>query len=146
MTDIVAFLTARLDEDERVALAVSEGPRKPEVWEAKPWPYGQAPRDWAVDCPFGAVIVDGSFKDAAIHIARHNPARVTREIAAKRETIRRTLNYMMRIDGEFGCNHNVEAIAAGRCEEERPEDEEIFLAMALIYADHPDYDPAWRVE
>jgi len=141
MTDLVAFLLARLDEDQAIALGVSIGPRKPELWIAKLWPFGKAPRNWAVDCPFGAVVVDGAFEASAAHIARHNPARVLAEIAAKRAIIDAHPNVN---DGDCGTcvragwgypTHGGSTIEHWPCPTLR--------LLAAPFADHEDFDPAW---
>jgi hypothetical protein len=145
--DIVEFLTARLDEDEQVALGVSDGPRRPEEWIARQWPYGTAPRDWAVDCPFGAVVVDGSFRASAEHTARHDPARVLREVAAKRRVLERHSLTPAQRDypdlnacegcGSAGYGYGYRTSDIEECPELRD--------MAAVYDGDPDYNPAWRV-
>jgi hypothetical protein len=149
LMDIVEFLTARLDEDEQAALGVSDGPRKPEEWVAKQWPYGTAPRNWAVDCPFGAVVVDGSFRASAEHIARHDPARVLREVAAKRRTLARhrpatgeEIGWYVYAGACFGCGTEGEfADPRTRKINDCPELRDVIAT----YAEHPNYNPSWSV-
>lgn len=149
MDAIVAFLQARLDEDERIALGVSDGPRKPEEWIVKRSPYGKFPRDWTVDCSFGSVVVDGSFEDAGIHMARHDPARVLRAVEAKRSLISDLLaqEHFLNDREWYGCR----AVTAGRGDEpDQPtgepctcgRDEDVERRLRLLaseWADHPDY-------
>jgi hypothetical protein len=146
VTGIVEFLTARLDADEQVALGVSDGPRRPEEWIARQWPSSPAPRDWAVDCPFGAVVVDGSFRASAEHIARHDPARVLREASAKRRVVElhapESVGYIDR-DGQERNSTDCEVCGSGGVPDSWPCD--TLRHLAAVYADHPDYDPAWRV-
>ena len=85
----------------------------------------QAAKAWL---PFGN-------PDAAAreHIARHDPARVLAEVEAKR----RILDEYEQATGQYATHSQVSA------------GEEIGLrfalkAIGLPYADHPDYDPAWR--
>lgn len=72
MTDPIAFLRARLDEDEQVALAAKPGP-----WQVDGGTvYARHPTDEIVD-----------YTDSADHIARHDPTRVLADVAAKRQII-----------------------------------------------------------
>jgi hypothetical protein len=87
MSDLAQWLTAQLDADERIARAATKGP-------------------WLVDCETYAealiagdgtsVIAGGRWggeasafesTEDAIHIAAHDPARVLREVEAKRATL-----------------------------------------------------------
>src|SRR5258708_21951486 len=97
MSDLAAFLTARLDEDEAVAKAATEGPW---AWAAT----GEKDNSWAVALvgdadeeekmlsgrieAGGGVLIDpvceginGHLPDAP-HIARHDPARAPRRVDA----------------------------------------------------------------
>ncbi|MGZ4524215.1 MAG: DUF6221 family protein, partial [Mycobacteriaceae bacterium] len=67
---------------------------------------------------------------ALTHIARHDPARVLAECEAKRRIVER---YRV-------CEPNYDE---GNRLETRVLDWTMRL-LALPYADHPDYDPAWR--
>ena len=136
VTDIATWLRQQLDEDERVALAVSEGPRKPEVWEAKEW-LGVPPRNWAVDCPFGAVVVDGSFRDAAFHIARHDPARVLRDVAAKRA--------LLDLHRWQCCARDVTGYTVIEWYDSRTDPCPTLRVMTAPYADRDGYDPSWAI-
>lgn len=67
------------------------------------------------------------------HIARHDPGRVLAEVEAKR----RILDEYEQATGQYATHSQVSA------------GEEIGLrfalkALALPYAEHPDYDEAWR--
>jgi hypothetical protein len=122
MDDLVQFLHARYDEDERIARAAGSG-----------W-YGYEPTQQ---------IAFVSPEDSA-HIAAHSPARVLREINAKRQIVRQAFEHAAVIDGEWGCCHDAEAIEAGYCDEQRPNDLRLLRLIALPYADHPDYREEWR--
>lgn len=86
--DLLAFLRAQLDEDERVARAATVGP-----WEWGPSPTAKL--TWGLsgsDVPFGGWIL--RVNDAgcpsthdAQHIARWDPARVLAEVEAKRRIL-----------------------------------------------------------
>ena len=100
---LVSAVRARLDETERVALAVSIGPHKPERWTAAR--YKDDLRGWRIDGQFSCV-VDSAFGPDAEHIALHDPAAVLRRVAADRRVLERhqpCVNY----DGEcHACGHN----------------------------------------
>ncbi|MFB6626495.1 MULTISPECIES: DUF6221 family protein [unclassified Streptomyces] len=139
MDDLMAFIRARLDEDEQTARAAAE----PESWmeldrEPRPSWYVQY---WA-DPDVAAVIADpessaypvvttaeGMSEDdadrRAAHIARHDPARVLAEVEAKRRILSAYENY----------------------DNDAPEldvPESVLRLLALPYADHPDYRKEWR--
>lgn len=82
--DLIAFVKARLDEDE--AAAKAEGGKR---WEARS-PGGQLPPGLTAgpgvflrSSEIGR-LASTNTRDHAAHIARHDPARVLREVAATR--------------------------------------------------------------
>ncbi|MFJ4837187.1 DUF6221 family protein [Streptomyces sp. NPDC088746] len=135
-TDLMAFLRARLDEDERTAKAATPAPwcdsggyvtdidqdghSRVQVTE-----FGTQDEDGKGDGPQGQA-------DSA-HIARQDPARALREAEAKRRVLRAH---------EKWCE--------GRCEAKYPEggfDAAHYWSiktLAAVYADHRDYREAWR--
>lgn len=78
-----------------------------------------------------------------MHIARHDPARVLREVEAKRRIIDDALRYEARIDGEWGCSHDPDEIAAGVCPYIPPDEIDALRLLALSYANHPSYRQEW---
>jgi hypothetical protein len=120
---LVEFLTARLDEDKTWALACS---RK----------IGELAPPWRADHRrvfSGHRVADTVSATVAGHIARHDPARVLAEVEAKRQVIE--------LHGEPDENYC--------CPICQPEPGFYFpcrtlCLLALPYADHPDYDEAWR--
>jgi hypothetical protein len=133
MTDIVEFLTARLDEDEEAAILAARGAA---------YQTGDEAPEWSVRAPLAlwSAPRGGAFGEvrpmairAAAHIARHDPARVLREVAAKRKLL--ALSAGMRelavVDGAWHLNALADSI-------ERD--------MVSVYDDHPDYEQAWRME
>jgi len=126
MTDLVAFLRARLDEDEATARAASPG---------LGWARG---------------FIQGADEDIDIaadeaHIVRHHPARVLREVEAKRAILELhkgepSIHAVPPGSGPLYCMsdgvddgwYNVEWPCA------------TVRAVAAVYRDHPDYDEVWK--
>ncbi|MET7654185.1 MULTISPECIES: DUF6221 family protein [unclassified Streptomyces] len=83
MDDLVVWLRAQLDEDERIARAATLGP-----WVQS----GVGDYGWTVDFGRPGAGVETSDTDQGLadadFIATHNPARVLREIKAKRAILR----------------------------------------------------------
>ncbi|MFH8336936.1 DUF6221 family protein [Streptomyces sp. AM6-12] len=111
MDDLVEFLRARLDEDEQIA---RDANTSPEMVTGIPRSYASAP--------------------VALHIVRHDPARVLAEVDARRGIVddlaevirwaeRASLDYQ---DGADACERTLKR-------------------LALPFADHPDYNEAWRL-
>lgn len=140
MSDIVEFLKARLDEDEEVARASISGVPERAEWSYEPWsssvegsgeviaPNGRDDSGYPeyITCDMEGLSKAVSQKDGP-HIARHDPARVLREVAAKRALLAWMGNY-----------HNIHP------------DNRIYLnaslyVMAASYADHPDYQKEWAI-
>lgn len=172
MTDIAQFLAARLDEDEAAAVRAA----RPEPW-VKPQPsrpdwYVQF---WADERDRAAVVADPESSAYPIvatlgydgndeadeelaegrveHIARHDPARVLAEVAAKRRIVE------LHTSGSYRTYHcdNGDHIQEWQCERAKePYTEHRYCEvcshecvelplLAAPYADHPDFDPSWRV-
>ena len=125
MADLIAFLNARLDEDEALAN------------QAVPWPWGSDPATAWIGIPGPDPL------HVWAHMTAHNPCRVLREVAAKRRIIAATLAYEAKIDGEWACCHSAADIAAGRCPEISPDSIGILRDIAAVYSDHPDYRQEW---
>jgi hypothetical protein len=70
------------------------------------------------------------------HLSRHAPARVLAECEAKRRIVAEHPDY-----GGYGESCET---CADSAEDLRPWPCETLLALAAVYADHPDYDEAWR--
>jgi len=118
--DLTGFLTARLNEDEAAANDV----------------YGFWRPDGArriVDDSYAAVLIKDVDERTRAFILRHDPARVLREVEAKRAILARyvapwphNLGESLQLSQErMGLLYAVEHLAA-------------------VYSDHPDYDPAWK--
>lgn len=118
--DAVVRLTAGLDEDERIARAATQD--ESTYWAAD---HGHVfvtmDAIWYEDemIVTAADISDRLAYQRAEHIARHDPVRTLKEVAAKRKALDWYLN-----DDEMVMWPIIEAIAA-------------------IYSDHPDYQQEW---
>lgn len=123
--DLVQWLGEQLDEDERVA-RVCSGDGK---WDE---------RDIAIYGPHLGT-------EVLAHMARHDPARVLREIDAKRQLLDKLFAYEAKIDGEWGCCHSAEEIRAGMCEETNPSDITALRLLASVYEGRPGYLEEWRL-
>ena len=125
-SDLVAFLTARIGEDEQRARAALE------AWEDEDSHY-----EWQ-DLP----------DEVFAHARWHDPARVLREVEAKRTIlVEHSLthevippSYQAGTGLDFGCEncHDWDGVTEGRgyCGTLR--------ALAAIYSDHPDYRQEWK--
>lgn len=127
MSDIVAFIRARLDEDER--LATDNGTLQGERWTALE--VSPARVTWEV-VGVGRVVAE-ALEWEARHIARQDPARTLREVDAKRRLL-------------FHAEHMAASVAriAGVADGGGVW-MHILRLMAAPYSDHPDYDQSWSV-
>ena len=128
MDDLVQWLRAQLDEDERIARAVDDG--------SAPWD-GQWMADTsdAARTRNGHVLfyrpVSGPLKPGLVdHVVRHDPARVLREIDAKRDLL-----VFAR-----GIQDHHETFTTGVYARL----EKTLRLYALAYKDRPGYREEWR--
>lgn len=147
MTDLVAFLRARLDIDAQVAREAT----------AADWRNASTSRHYEdVAGPSEAVFTalpdtgltvvarTGARGDRAAmvnaeHIARHDPARVLAEVDAKRRII---------------AEHRGSGVTCPRCSLGAEDGQVVYWRdpcatlrlLALPYADHPEYRPEWAPE
>jgi hypothetical protein len=85
--DLTAFVKARLDEEEFEI-------KGPPGWRVEHWTavrYGDNPsgRNWRIDADGGRCVVDGVPAPDAGYMVTYDPARMLREIAAKRAILAR---------------------------------------------------------
>lgn len=118
MDDLTAFLAARLDEDEAALGYVEPGP-----WTSSGPYVGSA----------SGIIAQARHTETGAHIARHDPARVLREVEAKRAML---------------ALHNAFSNPASLVERALwPSIREALLCIlrdaAAVYSDHPDYRQEW---
>lgn len=138
MDALVQFLRDRLDDDERAARAATPGP----------WKVDDETFTESVGASDGVSVISGSRygggappvdTEDALHIARHDPARVLREVEAKRRIVDEIVPAMNgmddRIDGEWG---------VGAMDPSEYESVDLLKLLALPYADHADYRDDWR--
>ncbi|MBM4549356.1 hypothetical protein GS445_06580 [Rhodococcus hoagii] len=135
MSDIVEFLRARLDEDEQTATAaVAATFGGCPTWTSKDDGTGRQTHGYAMADHTAICGHDGDdvLLPVADHIARHDPARVLREVEAKRRVINGWSD-------PFG-NLNAEQADAARVEKAR-----VLHSLAAVYSDHPEYQQEWAI-
>ena len=74
----------------------------------------------------------------SVHTARHDPARVLAECEAKRAVIKAAWSDHCLIEGEWGGGQSQGAMSA------KNDNPAVVEALASVYADHPDFQEAWR--
>lgn len=128
---LIEFLNARLDDDERVARAAADAAEH-QKWGAFGYEDIASVGAEHPDHPDGEewYLLGGNlfrqFGDRSLveHVARHDPARVLREITAKRAIIE---------DLDYGGGEMGDA------------QDHVTRRLASVYADHPDYQQEWKV-
>lgn len=131
MSALVDFLNARLDEDERIA-KVAAGTRFPAPsWEYEPDGEVHVTNhpDWLITRDYEG-LTSAVQEEHGPHIARHDPVRALREVAAKRAILNRRATH----DSLFGDDE----WAVGRSDESY----DTLRIVAAVYSDHPDYAKA----
>ena len=162
VADLVAFLRARLDEDEAAAMAATPGswrydPKKEWRNPERPFTDGQeavfaGPPDGAAItiCSTGPSNDPPSMADAR-HIARWDPARVLAEVAAKQQLIEAFSTAITVRDGAIARVQTGSVMRADFDDIIRDWAirvmtlEPLVVMAAQPYADHPNFDPAWKV-
>ena len=131
MSDLLTWYRAQLDEDERIALAATQG-----EWSVNSGRYAE----YIVSDGGTCVVAGGRWGDEAsvfettedaIHIARHDPASVPADIAAKRAIV-----------------DKLEFLTAGTTPSDRVRGlqaayREVVRLLASAYAHRPGYLPEW---
>jgi len=143
VSDLVAFLRARLDEIEAAAKAATSAP-----WSCQVFHGGTDHAEWVVTGSTGSqAVITGQvgvgwmagMPHDGEHIALHDPARVLREVRAKRRILFLLEAAQKKADampGDGSLEHAVTKTTV------------TFLltvaqTMATAYDDHPGYDRAW---
>ncbi|MFE4653553.1 DUF6221 family protein [Streptomyces sp. NPDC056707] len=134
MDGLVQFLRDRLDEDEKMAGAAAEGPWSVDHGDYVELVYG-ADQSAVVcgGCWSGEASVFESTADA-LHIVRHDPARVLAVVEAKRAAISH-YEKLRRFAEKERREEYILAEGAGAV---------VIKMLALPYADHPAYREDWR--
>ncbi|WP_432589953.1 DUF6221 family protein [Streptomyces sp. HD1123-B1] len=130
MDELARWLGEQLDEDERIARAAGGKYESGQGW----WEDGRFGSDGTVGDERGSVVVyrTGVGRQHSAHIARHDPARVLREIDAKRRIVAEHDT-----DGWTTGDRVRDCQWTGRpCQTLR--------LLALPYADRPGYREEWR--
>lgn len=163
MRDIVTFLTAELDEDERIALATTACPvagswrgaqeKHSEDWSPLALIQGREEidtPDYIGYSPGRPVIVHAAdwqheAEDNLRHIARHDPARVLAEVAVKREILSSYVAAKAQVESRLEASDGVkptDLIASATLGAL----ETIVRDLATVYADRPGYKAEWRID
>jgi hypothetical protein len=118
VSDLIAFIQARLDEDEQVARRVEA------AWRC----IAGTGEIVASDGTHAEVCAEAHWEGVGEHIARHDPARVLREVEAKRKL----LAYLVSLEDKATDNNwwNLDT-----CEP--------FQLLAATWSDHPGYRAEW---
>ncbi len=131
---LIAFLMARLDEDETAAkLAAREGCA---------WTQGDPGQgSCAITSLGGTVVYDEGSPDEyqAAHIARHDPARVLREVEAKRAIVA-AYEWTAARKADGGGIENNYNFRSGQVNAL----ETAIQCLAAAWSDHPDYRADWK--
>lgn len=145
--EIVAFIEARLAEDEAMARAATAGPWLIDEGDEAPDHSltvkggpdqipGVPGRESVVYWPH---IWDETWPDFE-HIARHDPARVLREVASKRRVVKAY------VDAVEALRESIDRVEA-EVRKIRYDAMRISVeALVTVWADHPDYKPQWQRE
>ena len=139
MSDLTDFISARLDEDEAAAKAAS--------WDRP----GDAWRVWGVRTDDAWVIDDdgqegfviprigggADTEGVARHVARHDPARALREVAAKRAIVAEHERDQSTMSPDMGDDVlQARIVTLGRTGS-------VLRHLASAWSDHPDYRAEW---
>lgn len=129
MSDLSDFIRARLDEDEAAAKGVAHGPW---YWEGG---YPQRISNPAAILVAECYTSPDAPAQEAEHIARHDPARVLRDIAAKRAIVE-----MYADKADYDTPDPELEYAVGRAVGLG----EAVRHLAAVWSGHPDYEEAWK--
>jgi len=137
---LAAFLLARLAEDEAAAAAAAGEVGDPD------WCAGGADYEGIVVLSGAVEVANGQTTPTTTHIARHDPARVLAEVAAKRAIV--GLHEMV----DHGLTYPGAPAACDRCQTVDGSTPTrirgvwpcpTLRALASVYADHEDYHAEW---
>jgi hypothetical protein len=136
---IEEFIHARLDEDERIAqAAIDDELPIPEDWpeiRAAQWEYSEfegydGKKEGQVRCVDLHLWDHCASNSQKRHIALHDPARILRQCAAIRESMKWCQLMIAEAANLSDSNHEAELALE---------------ALANIWSDHADYDNEWKL-
>jgi Family of unknown function (DUF6221) len=140
VSDLIAFLRARLEEDAAAAQATA-GPDWLEDGSPSLTVFTRQQSEGDRPGVRGIAWCSNGYDDDRanmVHIARHDPARVLREVEAKRAAVTRCeLVLAAFADPAAGSWPDVSR-------RERSHAGATLCALAAVYADHPDYRQEWK--
>lgn len=145
MDDLVTWLRVQLDEDEQTARdAKGEAPTETGVWTLVDNREHRAGAHIKVVDPLGYEVtenweVNSRPWDTLPHIARHDPARVLREVEAKRRILDEIVPLIDQMDAQIESEWGSGLGPTG-------ESDRLVKLLALPYADRPGYREEWRPE
>lgn len=156
MTDLVAWLRERLDEDEMAALAPASGPwwiafgqidggRYPQQVHGRGDDGATALVAETYDGPVDATGLRRS-PASAEHIARWDPARVLAECAAKRAILALILGDLYNLEVSYDNEHHGVPLTTPPVKSPLCRALLLALAQPYIAAGRPGFDPAWVTE
>ena len=143
---LTEFLLARIAEDETAAraatagswVAIADSPSRPRFSSVGDIYFAQNDMPHALIAEAHGCGPDVSPTNVGTHIARHDPARVLAECAAKRGAIKAAWADHCAIEGEWGSGQSEEEMSA---EDDNPA---VVCFLAAVYSDHPDYRQEWK--
>lgn len=155
--DLVAFLRARLDEDEQTARAAADETGiaawvgSDESGHAWRYQHGGVWGDHDGLCSEAPYVVGTDLRQVQDHIARHDPARVLAEVDAKRRMVdeyAKTVEIMERAGARLSTTAAALNDLPSFTTWARARDEALIMRdwvalLALPFADHPDYRQEW---
>lgn len=138
--EVREFIEQRIADDERIALAVQQ--RAPWVVVGSYGDEGVKEDDfgWVATGAYNA----GMDADDAAHIARHDPARVLRDVEAKRALLAKHARGDFPFDPEDGPGDYSWTERCDGCHEVTPCS--TMRLLAAPFSDHADFDPSWSPE
>jgi hypothetical protein len=138
---IVAFVNARLDEDEREATWAAE--------EAGGAAWTIRSTDVVLADDTDRYVSGNAQNEVRDHIARYDPARVLTDVAAKRRLLDLHEPIPSCSAGILQCRHCADLCHSGSglsCDSpDAPYPCPTVRLLAASFAAHPDFDPAWAV-
>lgn len=146
--DILAFIQARLDEEEEIVETMRSGGFPPDVWTSQP----SRSQSWHIlrevedPTPLGYI---SNGRGEIRHVTAHDPARVTRAIQAKKRIVDAVFTWRhdhlySGLDGNTGpfpCSRRGDHCECGTAMRQV----QVLSALASEWSDHPAYRQEWTL-